>query len=392
MSKEERLNEFLSLLTESISNEIFVKLSLGSYKGKDKMLKRLVVRLFKSKNTLKTTFQYKRLDRDYVQSFALPELKSQIIYEIDKGFHSAHLFTTEFDLQIDIGKRNIRINRSRPTFKERPELAHNKTKKGLLSSDSYFLKALGVTSDNGQVLSQSYSKWKQINKFIETVYSELDKTGLLQTEQIKVLDLGSGKAYLTFALYDFLRGVIGEERLDFVGIESREDLVASCNELAQAVDFTHLRFKQGLISDFNAEKSNLVIALHACDTATDDAIFYGISAGAELIVTSPCCHREIRNQYRKLNQNDPILKHAILLERSAETVTDALRGFILELFGYKVKMIEFVPTEHTPKNNLITARKISDKRPKQGILDDIRQKLETYNVGSMRLADKISEL
>jgi hypothetical protein len=168
--------------------------------------------------------------------------------------------------------------------------------------------------------------------------------------------MGSGKGYLTFALYDYLQNVI-KQKATVYGIEMRDDLVNKCNSIAEHVGFDGLHFKKGTIQDAEIPAPDMLIALHACDTATDDAIYKGIKANAKLIICAPCCHKQIRKQISPDNELKSITRHGILLERQAEMVTDAIRALLLEANGYKTRVFDFIATEHTPKNVMIVAIK-----------------------------------
>ena len=171
--------------------------------------------------------------------------------------------------------------------------------------------------------------------------------------------MGAGKGYLDFALYDYL-ATVAKQPVRIVGVEMRAQLVNDGNAIAKASGFAGLSFQAGTIAEFDASGVDAVIALHACDTATDDAIFKGISAGASLIAVAPCCHKQIRRQMEAGQADarlEPMLRHGIFLERQAEMVTDTLRALLLELNGYRTKVFEFVSDAHTPKNNLIVAEK-----------------------------------
>jgi len=169
---------------------------------------------------------------------------------------------------------------------------------------------------------------------------------------LSIVDMGSGKGYLTFAAYDYFKNRLGIH-VQVTGVEARQELVDICNEVAAAGEFTGLKFVNSNIGEFDVGNVDILIALHACNTATDDAIFKGISANAGLIIVAPCCHQELRPQMRSPEMLKDILKHGVMLERVAETITDGLRSMLLERSGYSAKLFEFVPTEHTPKNNML---------------------------------------
>jgi hypothetical protein len=199
-------------------------------------------------------------------------------------------------------------------------------------------------------------KYLQINRYIELIAPFIREIGL--PEGFHVADMGSGKGYLTFALYDYLTHIFGKSPV-MTGIESRNELVKLSNDIVQKTGFKNLSFVKGTIREAVLEKIDFLIALHACDTATDDAIFRGITAGASLIVCAPCCHKQIRKEFNVTHALKSVTKHGILEERQAEIITDGIRALILEEHGYKTRVFEFISTEHTPKNVMIVGRKIS---------------------------------
>src|SRR5690606_21382511 len=222
-------------------------------------------------------------------------------------------------------------------------------------------------------------KWKQINHYIEILSSILQR--LPPKDRLNVVDMGAGKGYLTFALYDYLVHTL-KKQTDLVGVEYRNDLVTLCNQIAQKSGFNELRFMQGAIEDYQPQGDlDVLIALHACDTATDDAIAKGIQHDADLIVVAPCCHKQIRREIEKnkaKNELDFLLKHGIFMERQAAMVTDGLRALILEHFGYQTKVFQFISDTHTPKNVLIVGeRQPIDTQKQQEILMTIKS-TKTY--------------
>jgi len=205
------------------------------------------------------------------------------------------------------------------------------------------------------------------------------------TDELMIVDMGCGKGYLTFAAYDWLRRSGGNAAM-VRGIEARADLVELCNRAAQENRFDGLRFETGNIADANLDRADVLIALHACDTATDDAIAWGVRAGASLIIASPCCHRELRPQLRPPPVLADALRHGILLERQAEFVTDALRAALLEWAGYDTKVFEFISTEHTAKNLMIAATKRSGPPSRADDARKVRELAAGYGICRQRLA------
>ena len=204
--------------------------------------------------------------------------------------------------------------------------------------------------------------------------------------------MGAGKGYLTFALYDYLTNVLNKPS-NIIGVEYRQDLVDLCNKIAQNANFNNLHFEQGTIDNYNTKNIHILIALHACDTATDDAIYKGITNNADLIVVAPCCHKQIRREIEKQkskNELDFITKYGIFLERQAEMVTDGIRGLILEYFGYSTKIFEFITDLHTPKNIMIVGtKKKNSTENKQEILQKIKDAKAYFGIVNHHLETKM---
>lgn len=355
----ENIDKFVIELKNSIERKSFVKLTLGNYKGSDEHLQKILVRLVNTKKGSRLYFLYRSDARDTAKNYDFNTGIALITEALDGQFFSGHLFTTDHDFQLDIGKKNrSRLNVAKPTFKAVPQLAHDRKKKEQIDSESFYLKALGITDDTGRIRDQQRDKWRQINKFVEVLVSLVDKSELKNRTRLKIVDMGSGKGYLTFAAYDYLKNIRGVD-VELIGVEQKRDLVDIGNGVADASMFDGLKFVLGSIANYDVGDVDILIALHACNTATDDAIYKGISAKADLIVVAPCCHQEIRPQIKPPTMLRDILKHGIMLERTAETITDGLRSLLLERSGYSTKLFEFVSVEHTPKNNMLVATRLA---------------------------------
>nr|MBA2621011.1 SAM-dependent methyltransferase [Acidobacteriota bacterium] len=329
--------------------------------------------------------------RDTAKNFDFAEGIERVKEFLGKDFFSGHLFTTENDFQLEIGKKGkSRLNTGKPTFKEKPALEHDREKKTLVNQNAFYLKALGITTDKGEIRDKQRDKWKQINKFVEILGSLFDKSELRNSKNLRVVDMGSGKGYLTFAAYDYFKNT-RSINVEITGVEARDELVSIDNDIAKASEFDRLKFVKGFINDFDLQDVNILIALHACNTATDDAIFKGIKASADLIVVAPCCHQEIRPQIRAPEMLENVLKHGVILEREAETLTDGLRALLLERSGYATKLFEFVATEHTPKNNMIVGTKRKTALDGEKINEQINQIKNFYGIERQRLESLLNE-
>lgn len=359
MNISEKVQEFVTTLAQTISNQTFVSLSLGNYKGSEENLKNLYAKRILIKKEEKLSFTYRYKTRDIVKNFPIEDGIILIGNFLTNGFRVATLFSTEFDLLFEIQNNDkVILKKKAATSKATPSLDHDKNKKRLISAQNKsYLTDLNITDQEGNVFKNAQDKYKQINHYVEILSSLIKE---IPTEgNLKVVDMGSGKGYLTFALYDYLQNVLNLKP-DVTGVEFREDLVTLCNKIAGDASFTNLNFVEGTIESYESAGTDILIALHACDTATDDAIFKGIKADAELIVVAPCCHKQIRREIEKHkahNDVDFLTKYGIFLERQAEMVTDGIRALVLEYAGYKTKVFEFISDAHTPKNVMIVGIK-----------------------------------
>jgi SAM-dependent methyltransferase len=381
----ENIEKFTDNLLRSLKDQSFIKLTLGNYRGTDEHLQKILVRLIETKRGTRLFVLYRYATRDTAKNFDFVEGTEILKSLLSKGFHSGHLFTTENDFQLDIGKKGkSRLNTGKPTFTSKPSAVHNREKQLLVNPNSFYLHALGITTDSGEVRDKQQDKWRQINKFVETLSSFFDNSPLKDRQELMITDMGCGKGYLTFAAYDYFKNS-RNLNVKIVGIDTKEQLISLCNDIAKSCEFNDLSFKEGTIESFELEQTDILIALHACNTATDDAIFKGISANADLIVCSPCCHQEIRPQIVSPEMFSGILRHGILLEREAETITDGLRALLLEKSGYTTKVFEFIATEHTPKNNMIVGTKRKNNSEKKVFEHQISEIMKFYQIREQRL-------
>jgi len=355
----QQLTEFKSAFNESIANNTFASLSLGNYKGEEENLKNIYLKKILIKKEEKLSFTYRYKTKDIVKNYAPAEAIELAINYLTSGFRVATLFTTvaDFNLQI-INDQKTLLKKQPPTTKKVPDADHDKAKKRPISAkDKQYLTELKITDSEGNVFKNAQDKYRQINHYVDIISPMIHD--IPADKKLKVVDMGSGKGYLTFALYDYLQNVLHRDA-EVTGVEFRPDMVSLCNTIAENSGFDHLHFEEGTIEEYDSQNTNILIALHACDTATDDAIFKGIKGNADLIVVAPCCHKQIRREIEKHkthNDVDFLTKYGIFLERQAEMVTDGIRALILEYYGYKTKVFEFISDANTPKNVMITGVK-----------------------------------
>ncbi|WP_113672198.1 class I SAM-dependent methyltransferase [Vallitalea guaymasensis] len=271
-------------------------------------------------------------------------------------FKQGNFYTLEADYQVLVSKKGKANIIKKPPTKEKVDLDHNRTKNYILSeNEPYdFLIKLGVMNKDGKVLANRYDKFKQLNRFLEMVSDCIEH--LDKSKTINIIDFGCGKSYLTFALYHYL---VEQLKLDIniIGLDLKKDVVEFCNKIAVELNYNKLKFVHGDIKGYKEiGKVDMVVTLHACDTATDDALVKAVNWGADVILSVPCCQHELLRQIYN-NTMKPMEKHGIIKEKLSSLITDSVRGNILEIMGYSVQMLEFIDMEHTPKNILIRAFK-----------------------------------
>ncbi|HVF43802.1 MAG TPA: SAM-dependent methyltransferase [Pyrinomonadaceae bacterium] len=382
--------EFFDALMEGLAGGSFVKLTLAKRRGTADGPKNVYVRPVTLKKGERLSFLYRHATRDEVKNLAAEEGVLALRGMLGAEFLSGHLFNSGEDLRLEFSRKGeTRLARHAPTFAEAepPREGHvRKKRRAVEAAGSVYLRELGVTNERGEVRPAMGDKFRQINRFVEILAGLRESSPLAKAAGLSVVDVGSGKGYLTFAVYDYLNNRAGV-RADVTGVEARPPLVELCNEVARRSGFGGLRFKTGLVEDFEVGRADVLIALHACDTATDDAIYKGVAAGASVIVTAPCCHKELRPQIEAPAALRGLLRHGIILEREAESVTDSLRALLLEAAGYSVKVFEFVSTEHTRKNTMIAAtlRSADADREKARALREYRELKEFYGIRGQRL-------
>ena len=276
---------------------------------------------------------------------------TRYLTDILPSYKNLSLFTDCGDYQILIGKKgNVNIKRSKPT-KKLAVKQHNKAKNYYFKDGTKydFLVKLGIMTEDGKVKPTRYNKFVQINKYIEIVGSSIDSLNL--NNEVRIVDFGCGKAYLTFSLYHYL---VKEKQLN-VRIFG-EDVIKECSILAENLGYNGLEFISGDIADFDGSNIDIAVSLHACDIATDIAIIKAVEWGSKLIIAVPCCHHELFDMIEN-KALKPVLQYGVLKDKFASVVTDAMRGLALQINGYDVNIMEFTPIENTPKNILIKAVK-----------------------------------
>jgi len=376
--------QFLGLLSRSLEGEAFVKLVLAKYHGPEPELQRVIARRLTVRGEQCLSFVYRYKTRDVTKNVGIAEAIGAISEVLGSPFENAHLLTRTQDIQLAVsrkGKYSLRVGRVETTA---PPEGHDREKQRFLALERPFLVALGVTNAQHSLIPAMARKWKQINKFLEVLDHALSSSKLKEAKSIRVVDFGSGKGYLTFAVHDYLANTLGIDAR-VTGVELREDLVQVCREAAKQSGAQGLTFEQGDIRSRPAEPIDVMIALHACDIATDYAINAGVRARASIILCAPCCHKEVRPQMRSPALLRPLLQHGIHLGQEAEMVTDGLRALLLESQGYNASVFEFISLEHTSKNKMILAVRRADRSSPTDAQSQISEIKAYYGIRELSL-------
>ncbi len=388
---------FCTQLSEALHGQQFVKAVLAKYRGGEAGLERIDMRLVALRGEPMLQLVYHHSTRDVTHNHSLMQGLALVRSLLgSSGFRNAHLHTHGGTFEWSITQRGQAHLRHRAAVAEQAEtpnpsevsLAHNREKQRMLTLDRPFLLALGVTAAAAKkgADAQTYTvvpamarKWKQINKFLEVFAAALAASTLAEAKQLNVVDFGSGKGYLTFALHDWLTR---SKHVDaqVTGVELRADMVALGQAVVDKLGIQGLRMVQGDVRSWQPEALNVMVALHACDTATDHAIDLGVRGGADIILCSPCCHKELRPQLLSPHPMRPILQHGVHMGQQAEMVTDGLRAMLLEAAGYDTQVFEFVSLEHTNKNKMILAVKRAAVRSPEPVLAQIAEIKAFYGI------------
>lgn len=375
------MNENLKFLDDMIQNGklIFAVLS-NVRKGAPKTYQKLDVKpvLIKGVQLYHVTYQFeKKVLHDNFDATEILNLLEEIL---GSYFKQGVFYATDGDHQLLFNKKMEGKIITKPPSRFKVEQEHNRKKNYIIPEGEPcdFMTHLGLMDTEGRVFKKKYDKFRQLNKYLEFVSDSLDR--LDGREIIRIIDFGCGKAYLTFALYYYLVK-LQNRNVEIVGLDLKEDVIEFCNQTAKALDYDGLTFKLGDIKDYETDSVvDMVVSLHACDTATDEALIKSVGWGAKIIFAVPCCQHEL---FKQLDNPAlvPLLKYGVIKDKLATLVTDSLRASALECVGYDVQMLEFVDMEHTPKNVLIRAYK-ADKTDEaiQRAENEYQMLKETFNV------------
>lgn len=370
---------FFEQLENNIAQQNLVQLQLTAPKMQNDDLKKIIVTPVLIKKTYHLSFVFRYKTKDITKNYTPIEALQLIVMQFETAFFNILYKNTNEDCTlITLPNGKFKMQNKAMANAKINSLMHNKEKdRRIQTANNIYLRELGICNAQFELRREMSDKYKQINQYIELLAPHLH--GFDTQKTIRFADMGSGKGYLTFALYDFVQNTL-QRNVHGVGVEYRNDMVTLCNKIATMAGFEQLTFVEGTIDNAAIDNFNVLIALHACDTATDDAIYRGIAANADLIVCAPCCHKQVRKSMQPKNAVSNITKYGILLERQAEIVTDTLRAMLLEAKGYKTKVIQFIDIENTPKNIMIIAEKHNRTVELNTILNEIEALKKLFGI------------
>jgi len=375
------VEQLVTAIRASIEDQTFQKLTLGKLENELSSVRHVYVRLIDLKTGPHLSFVYRSANQDITKNYSITDGIGLIAGWLGSSCGSATFVTGSGSQQLAFSRRG----KPRLFAQDSPgapvtNRSHDREKLRLLKNEQA-LQLLGVIDSDGRPRPQMGDKYRQVHHFIQALVPILKGTNPGDT--LRIVDMGCGKGYLTFALHQFLR----ENGLHSVtiGIEKRESLAQLANEIAEKLGDSTIRFIQGEISEVDVKPIDILIALHACDTATDDAIYRAIKEECRWIVVSPCCQHELRPQIVAPAGLEPLFRHGIQADRMTETVTDTLRCLYLEAWGYQTRIQEFVGTEHTAKNLLIVASRTGKPGPRHHLVERAIDFQRRFGIGNQRL-------
>ena len=322
-------------------------------KGAECEYSKVTIKPYNSSKGIMYQFEYTVKNQVKHRNVEEYNLVEEISLLLENYFTQCMVYGTESDYHINCYGNKVKAKTMAAT-KKIAIGGHNKKKRYILNEDEHidFLVYLGVMTKDGKVVNSKYNKFRQINKYLELIKPSIDM--LPKDRPLKIVDFGCGKAYLTFALYYYVVKILNMQA-EITGLDLKEEVIDYCNKVARELGYDSLEFQKGNIKDYSRTQDvDMVIMLHACDNATDEGIVQSLKFNAKIIIAVPCCQHEFFRQIENENL-EPILQFGILKDRMTALATDSLRAQILKALGFDVTVMEFIETEHTPKNLAIRA-------------------------------------
>ena len=355
------MKQMTALFEEIFREEKLIKMIFGGKRKKTQECQKAAIRPVRISGQLVYQVEYTFEKKVTHENLNAEDAVKKSLDLITEDFKQINIFLEGEDIQVLASKpATPKVSRKGGT-KKQGSLEHNQKKNYIIPDGTPcdFLIRLGVMDKDGRVFKKHYGKFRQINRYleiVEDVFPYLPETDQAEGGRpLKIIDFGCGKAYLTFAIYYYLK-VLKNRNVEIIGLDLKTDVIDFCNKVAHDLKYHELKFLMGDIADYTSDHADMVVTLHACDTATDYALINAVSWNTKVILSVPCCQHELFSQIRS-DVHQPMLKHGILKDRLTEYLTDGLRGLKLEACGYDVAMIEFTSLEHTARNIMIKAVK-----------------------------------
>lgn len=372
------MEELIKAIDDMLNDEL-IKIVISNKINKENKYNKISI--FLKENKKKEYYQIEKYTDKQVfhENIEKEELRDKILEFVYNNYKQLNGWSEKATFDMKISKRGkILLSKSKTNNTKLSNKSHNKEKNYILKEGTIIkpLIDLGVFTKEGKVVNSKYDKYKQINRFIEIIDDEIKKKDY---KELTILDFGCGKSYLTFVLYHYFVE-IKKINVKMIGLDLKEDVINKCNKIAKAYNYENLHFELGDINGFKYNnKVDMVITLHACDTATDYALYNAIKWNAKMIFSVPCCQHELNAQMKSENLNI-LTNYGIIQERIAALMTDSIRGNLLEYMGYKTQLLEFIDIAHSPKNILIRAskNKVSDEK-KNIVLNEVNNLIKEFN-------------
>ena len=372
------MEDLIKAIDDMLNDEL-IKIVISNKINKENKYNKISI--FLKENKKKEYYQIEKYTDKQVfhENIEKEELRDKILEFVYNNYKQLNGWSEKATFDMKISKKGkILLSKSKTNNTKLSNKSHNKEKNYILKEGTIIkpLIDLGVFTKEGKVVNSKYDKYKQINRFIEIIDDEIKKKDY---KELTILDFGCGKSYLTFVLYHYFVE-IKKINVKMIGLDLKEDVINKCNKIAKAYNYENLHFELGDINGFKYNnKVDMVITLHACDTATDYALYNAIKWNAKMIFSVPCCQHELNAQMKSENLNI-LTNYGIIQERIAALMTDSIRGNLLEYMGYKTQLLEFIDIAHSPKNILIRAskNKVSDEK-KNIVLNEVNNLIKEFN-------------
>ena len=354
----------IRIILQKINPNDVIKLIISNRKKSDYQYNKVVITPLKKDETIRFKVESFTSKQAFQTQIALSSLTDFLESELSRNFKQLDCTLTNKYISIKVSKKDKILFNEKKTVNQENSVttSHDREKNYILQKGTYVpaLYELGIISKDGKVLNSGFDKFKQINRFVEIIDDSIKN---IKKDNINIIDFGCGKSYLTFVLYHYLTE-IKKINANIIGLDLKEDVINKCNMTAEKYGYSNLRFFCGDIKDYKTDFTpDIVITLHACDTATDYALYNSIMWNAKYIFSVPCCQHEVNNTI-ETNTLSALTDFGIVKERVSALITDTMRAKILEVCGYSVDLMEFIDISHSPKNLLIRAKKakISEKK------------------------------